>query len=398
MKQKIVISINSSWNIFNFRAGLIRALIDHGYEVIAIAPCDEYSHRLKELGCKYVPLSMDSNGTHPGRDLLLLVRYFNLLRRLKPDAFLGYTVKPNVYGSLAAHVLGIPVINNIAGLGSTFISNSYLTHIVRRLYKQALRKSVCVFFQNADDRALFVQAGLAREETAALLPGSGINLKNYPAQGPASLSNRPFRFLLVGRMLKDKGVEEFVAAARIVRERFPQISFQLLGFVDPANANSIGMDRIEEWEQEGIVNYLGKTDDVRPFLAQADCVVLPSYREGVPRSLLEAAAMARPIIATDVVGCRDAVDDAVNGLLCEVKEPSDLAEKMVQMFDMTPEQRLAMGAAGRRKMEIEFDEKIVSQKYLQVLHSIASVTSSGSQVGGLSPEQLEPEAKTGLEY
>jgi glycosyltransferase involved in cell wall biosynthesis len=388
MKKKIVISINSSWNIFNFRIGLIRALIEHDYEVIAVAPLDDYSQRLEELGCKYVPIPMDSNGTHPGRDLLLLIRYFNLLRTLKPHAFLGYTVKPNVYGSLAAHALGIPVINNIAGLGATFISNSYLTHIVRKLYKLALRKSAWVFFQNADDRALFVQAGLAPKKTTALLPGSGIDLQHYPVQVPAPLADRPFRFLLVGRMLRDKGVEEFVAAARIVVERSPNIKFQLLGFVDCTNSNSIGMDRIAAWEKEGLVEYLGKTDDVRPFLMQADCVVLPSYREGVPRSLLEAAAMARPIIATDVAGCRDAVDDKVNGFLCELKNPVDLAQKMIRMYEMTPEQRWAMGSAGRNKIEIEFDEQIVKQKYLVALGTITNVVMPQPAVDELLPEQI----------
>lgn len=383
MKQKIVISVNSSWNILNFRAGVVRTLIDHGYEVIAVAPQDDYSDRLQELGCQYIPLPMDTNGTHPGRDLLLLFRYFTILRSIKPHAFLGYTVKPNVYGSLAAQALGIPVINNIAGLGATFISNNYLTRIVSGLYKFALRKSNCIFFQNADDRELFINLGVARRENSALLPGSGINLRNYLADVPAPLAGRPFRFLLVARMLRDKGVEEFVEASRLVRQRHPVIECQLLGFVDSANSNSIGANRIRTWEDEGVVKYLGRTDDVRPFLAQADCVVLPSYREGVPRSLLEAAAMARPIIATDVVGCRDAVDDMANGLLCEVKNATDLARKMLEMFEMTPNQRITMGAAGRRKMEVEFDEQIVTQKYLHVLSSIRDVSTAQSEVDEL---------------
>jgi glycosyltransferase involved in cell wall biosynthesis len=333
---------------------------------------------------------MDANGTHPGRDLLLLFRYFKILRSIKPHAFLGYTVKPNVYGSLAAQALGIPIINNIAGLGATFISNNYLTQIVRGLYKIALRKSSCVFFQNADDHDLFVKTRLAHKENSVLLPGSGINLKHYPAQPPAPLIDRPFRFLLVGRILRDKGIEEFIEAARLVRQRFPIIECQLLGFVDPGNSNSIGIEKIRRWEDEGVVVYLGKTDDVRPFLSRADCVVLPSYREGVPRSLLEAAAMARPIIATDVVGCRDAVDNMVNGLLCEVKNPADLAKKMLDMFEMPSDERMRMGAAGRRKVETEFDEQIVTQKYLHALSTIVDVSTAQVEVEELLSEQLNP--------
>jgi glycosyltransferase involved in cell wall biosynthesis len=387
MKHRIVISINSAWNIYNFRAGLIKALIEHGYEVIAVAPDDEYAHRLHELGCKHVHLPMDSNGTHPGRDLLLLARYYFLLRSMRPAAFLGYTIKPNVFGSTAAHALGIPVVNNIAGLGATFIANNYLTKIVRGLYRFALKRSHRVFFQNEDDRQLFTDAGLVRGEMTYLLPGSGVDLTHYSPEPPAALAGRGFRFLLVGRMLKDKGVHEFVGAARIIRERFPHAQFQLLGFIDAGNANAVSSDEIMAWEEEGLVTYLGKTDNVRPYLSNADCIVLPSYREGVPRSLLEAAAMARPIIATDVVGCRDAVDDGVNGFLCEVRSASDLAEKMAQMMKLTPQRRMAMGAAGRRKIEVEFDEQIVIQRYLLALESIASVEPMRPHLPAMKPER-----------
>ncbi len=370
MNIKVFISINTVWNIFNFRSGLIKAMVAQGYEVIAIAPDDEYSDRLKNLGCRFINLPMDNNGTHPGRDLLLLIRYLFLLRSERPSVYLGYTVKPNVYGSIAAQMLGIPAVNNIAGLGNTFINDNFLTHIVRRLYKFSLCRSYRVFFQNVDDRDLFIKIGLVRPEITDRVPGSGIDLSCYLPVPPLPLQRRSFIFLLIGRMLKDKGVREFIDAARIVRQQFPTTKFQLLGFVDATNFNAISIEDIKSWEGEGLIDYLGKTDDVRPFLANADCVVLPSYREGVPRSLLEAAAMARPIIATDTVGCKDVVDDGVNGLLCQVKDADDLARKMVQMVELSPQQRFEMGKAGRRKVEVEFDEKIVIQKYLAVLSEI----------------------------
>lgn len=380
MNFKIIISINTAWNIYNFRLGLIKALLDQGYQVIAVAPDDEYSQRLKDLGCNFISLPMDNNGTHPGRDLLLLARYWLLLRSEQPAAYLGYTVKPNVYGSLAAQALGIPVINNIAGLGATFINDNFLTRIVRGLYRFALYRSHRVFFQNADDQKLFTTTGLVRSEITDLLPGSGIDLTRYLPVPPSAMVARSVRFLLVARMLKDKGIREFAEAARIVRLRFPETEFQLLGAVDAANSNSIPAEEIKAWEAQGLVRYLGKTDDVRPYLAAADCVVLPSYREGVPRSLLEAAAMARPIIATDAVGCRDVVDDGINGLLCQVGNADDLAEKMMRMIDFSPRQRVEMGAAGRRKVEAEFDERIVIQKYLAVLGDLAGEKKSSNNI------------------
>lgn len=381
MRKKVLISINTAWNIYNFRSGLIRALINHGYEVVAVAPHDEYAPRLAELGCRFIPMPMESNGTNPRRDLMLLVRYFRMLRAERPLVFLGYTVKPNVYGSLAAHVLRIPVVNNIAGLGTTFINNGFLTRIVKLLYRTSLRRSRRVFFQNAEDQELFTRSGLVRPESTDRLPGSGMDLGRFQPASSVPGERGPFVFLLVARMLKDKGVEEFVEAARLVRSRFDTVRFELLGFVDAANPNSVPMERIRSWENEKVVHYLGRTDDVRPYLSGAECVVLPSYREGVPRSLLEAAAMARPIIATDVAGCRDVVDDNVNGLLCRPRDPLHLAEKMMEMMTLSSEKRQQMGMAGRRRIETEFDERLVIQKYLEVIRSINGESSSNEPIG-----------------
>lgn len=370
---KIMIVINTAWNLVNFRAGLIRALVAQGHEVVAVAPYDDYAPRLAELGCRFVALPMDNKGTHPGRDLLLFLRFLKLLRRERPDVYLGYTIKPNVYGSSAAHLLGIPVVNNIAGLGTAFIRDSWLTRLVRRLYKTALSRSYHVFFQNDEDKLLFIEQGLVAGEKASRLPGSGINLDTF-CHEPMSLSvNRPFRFLLVARLLWDKGVGEYIEAARLVHLKYPSAKFQLLGFLDVQNHTAISSAQMNEWVNEGVVEYLGVADDVKPYLTAADCVVLPSYREGVPRSLLEAAAMGRPIVTTDAVGCRDAVEDGMNGLLCRVADASDLADKLLQMMEMSGPDRARMGQAGRRKMELEFDEKIVIARYLQLVKNLSCV-------------------------
>src|SRR6266849_7189519 len=336
--RKILISLNAAWNLVNFRAGLIRSLVAQGHEVVAVAPPDEYAPRLEKLGCRYVPLPMDSKGTHPGRDMQLLWRFFRLFQNERPDVFLVYTVKPNVYGSLAAHALSIPVINNIAGLGAVFVKDSWLTRLVRFLYRLAFAKSRRVFFQNDDDRRAFVEAGLVGAGQADRIPGSGIDLLFFSRVPSFPQNGRNFRFLLLARMLWDKGVGEYVAVARLVRQRFPDAEFCLLGFLDVQNPAAISRRQMEAWVAEGAVNYLGETVDVRPYIAAADCIVLPSYyREGVPRSLLEAAAMGRPIVTSNAVGCREVVEDRVNGFLCRPRDAADLAEKLERMITLSPE-------------------------------------------------------------
>jgi len=375
MKTKVMIALNTSWNLYNFRAGLIRALVAEGYEVVAVAPQDKYAARLSGLGCRFVPLAMDNGGTNPLKDLLLLWRFYSLLSKERPNVFLGYTVKPNVYGSLAAHAQRIPVVNNIAGLGAVFNKDTWLTRLVRELYRVALSRSRCVFFQNNDDLQLFVRTGLVAPEKVSRLPGSGIDLRAYQlVTKQASDGRAALRFLLVARMLRDKGVVEYVDAARIVHRSFPDVEFCLLGFVDVKNPTAISSEQMDAWVKEGVVRYLGETDDVRPHLAAADCVVLPSYSEGTPRSLLEAAAMGKPIITTDAAGCRDVVDDGVNGFLCRLRDADDLAGKMLRMLQLSPESRARMGMYGREKMEREFDEKIVITHYLSMIKRIPNVS------------------------
>jgi len=372
---KIIICLNTAWNLMNFRAGLIRALLAAGHEVVAVAPNDKYATSLNALGCRFVPLHMENGGTNPVQEALLTWRFVRLFARERPDIYLGYTVKPNVYGSLAAHMMRIPVINNIAGLGAVFIKDGWLVRVVRWLYRTALKRSAKVFFQNDDDRILFISDGLVRAEVTELLPGSGIDLNRFTPAFTTAVDDvsAKFRFLLIARMLRDKGVGEYVETARLLRQRWPQAEFCLLGFVDVQNPAAISRAEMDAWVAEGVVNYLGVSDDVRIQIATADCVVLPSYREGTPRTLLEAAAMARPIITTDAVGCREVVDDGVNGYLCKVRDALDLAEKMERMLSLSPRQRSEMGQRGRDKMVAEFDEKIIIRKYLVAIHDILNL-------------------------
>jgi len=365
LPKTIVLSANSDWNIANFRPGLIRALQAAGYDPVAIAPQDPAADsRMRELGIERIPIRIDRSGLNPFADLRLLFNYKRLLRRFRPVAYLGYTIKPNVYGCLAAASLGIPAIPNVSGLGTAFIRPGPIQQIVKTLYRVGFRQAPVVFFQNDEDRELFVDRGIVRANQARVLPGSGVDLDRFR---PAPLLEGPPIFLLIGRLLHDKGVAEFVEAARILRAEMPQARFQLLGPLDEANRTSISGPKLHSWVKSGAIEYLGTTDDVRPFIAAASAVVLPSYREGMPRSLLEAGAMARPLIAADVPGCRDIVGDGRNGFLCEVRDARSLASAMRRFADLPADARSALGDAARRKVQDEFSEERVIRAYLDVL-------------------------------
>lgn len=360
---------NTSWYLFNFRLNLMLHLQALGYEIIAVAPHDEYSDRLTEHGISFMAIPMDNKGTHPLKDSLLIARLTGLFLKIKPTVILSYTPKCNIYASLVAGFLNIPIINNVSGLGSAFIVENLVTKIVKFLYIISLKKSAKVFFQNKDDLALFIDKGLVKEKLTDLLPGSGVDVHKFtPVEN--YISRDKFVFLFVARMLKDKGLVELVSATRSLKAQYPQIECQLLGFLDAKNPSAISHEEMQAWVNEGIVNYLGISDSVVDFLRLADCVVLPSYREGVPRSLLEAASVGKPIITTNAVGCREVVDDGINGFLCELRSVNDLKLKMEKMLLLSESDRLQMGHNGREKILKQFDEKIVINKYLELINTI----------------------------
>jgi len=335
-----------------------------------MAPFDEYSSRLSEEKFRYVDLSMNNKGTNPIEDCGLIFRLYKIFKAESPHVVLTYTPKPNIYASIAAGLSGVSIIPNVSGLGAAFIRQGIVTRIVKLLYKLAMRFPAKVFFQNNDDMSLFIHLGLVKEELAERIPGSGINTVHYSSDEHQESRHGGVIFLLVARMLWDKGVGEFVDAARIVKQQFPEARFQLLGFLDVVNPQAISREQMEQWHAEGVIEYLGVSNDVKSKILAADCVVLPSYREGLPRTLIEGASLAKPLIATDVPGCRDVVDDCSTGYLCEVKNATDLADKMVMMLNLPELERVKMGERGREKVIKEFDEEIVLGKYIETIETV----------------------------
>lgn len=371
MSKTIAIVINTSWNIYNFRLGLLKALQKKGYKIVVIAPQDNYSEKLEELGFEFHSISINKQGKNPVEDLRLVYDFYRLYKQVNPHVVLHYTIKPNIYGTIAAsHILNIPTINNIAGLGTLFVKQNIITQIVKFLYRFSQNKAKTIFFQNSDDLKLFTLEKLVDKNKCDVLPGSGINTEIFQPQ-EQKREDDVFKFLLISRMLWEKGIGEYVEAAKIIKHKFKNVDFQLLGFLDVENPSAITRKQINTWIDEDLVNYLGTSDNVKEHISKADCIVLPSfYREGTPRVLLESASMAKPIITTDNIGCKDVVDDNINGFLCEAKNSQDLADKMEMMINLSEEDRKVMGQKGRKKIINQFDEKIVIQKYLEAIKKV----------------------------
>jgi glycosyltransferase involved in cell wall biosynthesis len=364
----VIISANSFWNIVNFRTPLVITLVDEGYRVIILAPGPDTGWA-RAHGAEVVGITMDRSGLNPIVDARLFIDYLRAFRRFCPDFYLSYTAKPNIYGSLAARVAGVGILPNVSGLGTAFIRDGLLSRFVGLLYRLAFRNCPIVFFQNPDDCDLFVTRKIVKQGQARLLPGSGIDLSFFK---PIRLADDgQLRFLFIGRLLGDKGVREFVEAARLLKREHPDWRFQLLGSLDDGNRSGIGADELAQWIEQGLVEHLGQADDVRPHVAAATAIVLPSYREGLPRSLLEAAAMARPLIASDVPGNRQLVENGVNGLLCEVRDPQSLADAMLQLGTMDANRRAEMGRAGRALVERSYGVEKVIAAYLEAIAQLA---------------------------
>lgn len=363
--KKIVMVGNTTWSMIKFRKGLIKKLIELNYEITIVSPFDKHVLEIKELGCNYIDINIDNKGSNPIKDIKLIFELKKIYLNIKPDLIIHYTIKPNIYGTIASKLAGINSFAVVTGLGYTFINNTLVSKIAKLLYRFSFKFSEKVFFINNDDKNEFINNQLVIKSKINILPSEGINTSFFSnnSNNTGNISN--ISFLLIARMLWDKGVGEYVDAANILKEKYPNVVFGLLGYLDSDNPKAITKKQMNEWESYCNIKFYGSTDNVKYFISKSDCIVLPSYREGISMTLMESASLSKPLIATNVPGCKDLIDDGINGFLCEVKNAEDLANKMEKMINLNLEERISMGKAGREKMIKEFDESIVISKYLE---------------------------------
>lgn len=370
MIKKIMITVNVAFVAYNYRYGLMQELTKQGYEVVVVGAKDSTTNYIKKNGWRFIEVPIDRKGKNILNDLKLLRMYKNIYKKEKPDMIFHFSIKPNIYGSLAARFLKIPVVNNLTGLGEVFLKDNLLTEIVKILYKVSFKSPQKVFFQNCDDMNFFLKNKLIKKDICGRLPGSGVDIKKfYPMKQKIKSEN--ISLLYIGRISEEKGIRILYEAAKILKIKYKNLEFKLLGKICLDEKNAILKEELNRWENEGIIKYLGTSQDVRNEIKEADCIVFPSYyREGVPRALIESAAMGKPIITTDNVGCRDIVEDGYNGFLCEKKNPLDLVEKIEKFLNLTEKEKSILGENGRDKVEREFNEIIVINKYLDEIKKI----------------------------
>ncbi len=359
---------NTTWNIYNFRLPLLKSLEERGYQIVIIAPLDEHIIYLNELeNGSHLPIhSLNRKGMSPIRDLLFLFELVRLYRREKPDLIIHYTIKPNIYGNIAAFLRGIPSICIVTGLGYSFIHNGWIKKVTDSLYRFSFLSAKKVFFENQDDRTLFINNNLSREAQSIATKGCGVDTNYFAPQMRRRTDNRKV-FIFIGRLLYDKGITEFVAAARMVRQQDRTADFWVLGELDDDNLAAVSEESLTDWIETGVIKYYGNVADVRPYIADADVIVLPSYREGMPRAILEGVSMGKAVITTDAAGCRETVEEGKNGFLVPVKSVDKLVEVMQHFCEMSPEKILEMGAYSRQKAVEEFDQAIINQTIIQVV-------------------------------
>lgn len=357
---KVLFLVNHEITVYYFRLELVERLLADGHQVLISSPSGELMEKLKAMGCEHHPINVERHGTNPFRDLMLIREYKRLLKKTKPDIVFTYTIKPNIYGAIACRSRNVPCVANITGLGTAIEYPGLVQKIGVMLYRYAFTKVKRVFFQNEENRRFFAERKIALD-AHALLPGSGVNLKRYaPLPYP---SDETVEFVFISRIMKEKGIEEYLAAAEYFRAKYPQTRFHVCGFCEQEYE-----ERLKELTEKGTVEYHGVVRDVPAVLARTHCTIHPSfYPEGLSNVLLESSACARPIVTTDRSGCREVIDDGVNGFIVKQKDANDLIEKIERFMSLTWEERRDMGLAGRAKVEREFDRQIVVEKYLEEL-------------------------------
>lgn len=359
---RILILANNDVGLYQFRKELLETL-SRNNKVFVSCPYGDLIDKIKATGCKYIRQEFERRGTNPLSDLKLLRSYVRLIKKVHPDAVLTYTIKPNVYGGLACQLTRTPYLANVTGLGTSIENGGLMKVLTTNLYKLGLRKASCVFFQNKVNRNIFIRNKLVKRHTR-LIPGSGVNLSNHTFE-PYPDEENGLRFLFVGRLMKDKGIEELIGAMKMLHKDYPFISLDIIGDYDEDYTALI-----ENAEKGGYVRYHGRQDNVHEFYKNCHCVVLPSYHEGMANVLLEGASTGRPVVASNIPGCRETFNDGKTGFGCKVKDTESLAAAMKKFIEVPHEEKAAMGAAGREKVKKEFDRSIIVRAYLDELSKI----------------------------
>ena len=355
---KILILANNDIGLYKFRKELIEELIIRNYEVYISLPDGDFVEALKTLGCKYIKTDIARHGTNPIQDLGLLNFYKKIIRQIQPDMVLTYTIKPNIYGGLACASSDTPYLTNITGLGTAVETKGLLQFITMTVYRKALRKADTVFFQNRENENFFLKHKLVLGKHK-LIPGSGVNLSYYvPLPYPKSDT---IEFVFIARIMKEKGIDQYLQAAEEIKRKYPKTKFHICGFCEE-NYEQV----LQRFQENGTIIYHGVVADMKEIYKQIHCTVHPTYYpEGLSNVLLESAASARPIITTDRSGCREVIEDGVNGFICKQKDSNDLTMKIENFLQLTWEEKRQMGLAGRTKVEQEFDRNIIVNAYLQ---------------------------------
>lgn len=366
MKDNILILTNNIGGLHSFRKEVVKAIVDAGYEVYISEPDDdERVQYFEQLGCHIIKTDFDRRGVNPLADFKLMLRYRRLIKQLKPKSVLTYTIKPNVYGGMACRLTRTPLLANVTGLGDAVENGGWLQKLTVSLYKIGIGKAKRVFFQNAYNRDFCIKYGIA-DDSSLLLPGSGVNLKHHVYQEYAP--DGVIKFLFIARLLKDKGTDEFFEMAKTIKKKYPNTEFQIVGYVEGNY-----QQQLDELVKNGIINYLGSTPDIRPFLSGVHCTIMPSYHEGMSNVNLESAANGRPVITTNVAGCQETVDDGRTGILVEAKSTESLIKGVERFLALPYNQKLQMGKLAREKVEKEFDRQIVVDAYLNEIENISNV-------------------------
>lgn len=358
----ILFIVNHNITIYQFRRELVERLVARGYAVTAALPVIPETEKLKRLGCRVIDVPVERRGTNPAHDFKLMLKYCAILKREKPDLVLTYTIKPNIYGGMACQLLNIPYFCTITGLGTAVEGGGLLRRISLFLYRIGLRKARKVFFQNGQNRRVFREARIRGGESR-LLPGSGVNLREYE-DIPYPGEDAAVEFLFISRVMKAKGIEEFIETARAVKSRYPCTVFHILGFCEDDY-----QETLEELTRSGVLSYEGMQEDIRPFMKRCQCLIHPSYHEGMSNVCLEAAASGRAVIASDISGCREAVEEGVTGFLAKPQSAGSLTRAVVRYLGLSYEERKRMGEKGREKMRKEFDREKVVSAYMEEIEN-----------------------------